>query len=598
MPTATLLLREPAVTSLTSIVEKSQQRKPPLPEYDLRLDSCQLDFVLISEPEPAAKLSSTDEGFESDVDTLSIVSSDDSFTSGNLRDNVSKIQETDSANGSASSDSDTEAPTAETLSSKVAVDTTAVVKSGISNVSNESYHLVDCMCYTDIKFPNILVFVVKGDALVFRFENLDNLKNFYTNFSTFKAIANQKIYSNNFGTKFNLLQRTDKNGITHIEITKEPETRLTFPQKCETSNIISLNTPETDANAYYGNCGNLEIKEDVKNISNANVTSHNSLHPFNNIHKESRSSLKDANSRQRSESPTLYDAQSRKEFNTKNSHSSKVGLSTSSQRSASTENILNLQQQESTANSRTLENVKHSLNKKIWNSAEDLLDASPKRPDRRRKPKAKAPQPPSENNKNKHDVLKGQYVRVNVTSSDIKPPENIYSRTKDNNSSSKLQKMLPTKDFSLTLSSKPKTFQQFRYVEPKRLELPPNRTNTENSPSSWTYSVPRFLRKPRSHSETRNFTPMAYRYIDTTNKNCYYGNKNEFNFNSNTNNVSNRLFGMSSKLKDFSNDGTMNKKRYDEWENRTDVRRGSLGELTYKINSSGGSLKSVIKKGR
>lgn len=465
MPSATLLLRESSTTSLTSVVEKAQRKKPPFAEYDLRLTSNQLDFVLVSSPEVQTKSSSTDEGFESDIDTLSIVSSDDSFTTptSNL-----KLQETDSANGSASSDSDTE---------------TIITKPPVLNKSNESYNLVNCVCYTDIKFPNVLVFVIKCDALVFRFDNLSILRTFYTNFTTFKAIANQKTYQNSVNTKFNLLQRTDRNGITHIEVTKE----LSFPK----SEIISLNTPD--------------FKDPAAS----------------NIHKESRSNLRNVNLRQRSESPT------KKECN-ENSHASKGNL-----RSSSIENILDGQ---------SLSNLK-----KVWKSAEDLLEA-PKRPERRRK-KQKAPDPPQIQMNPQQDVLTGQYVRVNVT----QEPKRFQVRN-----------ILP-QTYS-TLNPKKEIFQQFRLIESRRV------------PENWTYSVPRFLKKPRSLSETRNLR-LEYGYADYTQ-------------NAEKNTVANRLFGMSSKLKDFTTN-TIGP-RYN-WENRYETRRGSLGELTY-INQSNGSLKSVIKK--
>ncbi|KAK5638785.1 hypothetical protein RI129_013080 [Pyrocoelia pectoralis] len=465
MPSATLLLRVPATTSLTSIVEKSQRNLPPFAEYDLRINSSHLDLVLISSPSVCDLKLPTDEGFESDIDTVSIVSSDDSFTSGNARESL-KGQESDSANGSASSDSDTE---------------TVIAKPPpVTTSSNESHNLVNCVCYTDIKFPHLLVFVIKCDALVFKFENLTILKSFYTNFSTFKAIANQKTY-NTANTKYNLLQRTDRNGITHIEITKELETRLSFPRKSENSNIISLNTPD---------------------FKSSHVTS--------NL-KESRSYLKNVNLRQRSESPK----------NDIHSHEN-------SHRSSSIENILNTQ---SLSNDNNL--------KKVWKSAEDLLGDTPKRPERRKK-KQKAPDPPKPN------ILTGQFVRVDVKQSRFQ---------------TMTQKILPIKDV-----------------------LYPQKKIPE-----WTYSVPRFLRRPRSQSETRNnFTPIDYGYVDFTQNVYYGGRKSEA--------VSNRLFGMSSKLKDFNTIASKTIGRKYDWENRLETRRGSLGELSYKLNTNGGSLKSVIKK--
>lgn len=83
MPTGTLLLREAAASSsLAAIVERSQHRKPPLPVYDLRLAASHLELTLKSKPElTATTTTTTDEGFESDIDSLSIVSSDESFTS-------------------------------------------------------------------------------------------------------------------------------------------------------------------------------------------------------------------------------------------------------------------------------------------------------------------------------------------------------------------------------------------------------------------------------------------------------------------------------------------------------------------------------------
>ncbi|KAF5286475.1 hypothetical protein FQR65_LT12558 [Abscondita terminalis] len=429
MPSATLLLRESSTTSLTLIVEKSQRKKPPFAEYDLRLTSNQLDFVLLSSPEvQQTKSSTTDEGFESDIDTLSIVSSDDSFPT------TPKLQETDSANGSASSDSDTE--------------TTAPIPP-VLNQKNESYNLVNCLCYTYIKFPDVLVFVIKCEALVFRFDSLSILRTFYTNFTTYKAIANQRAYQNTTCAKFNLLQRTDRNGVTHIEITNE----LNYPNRVEDSRIISLNTPD------------FKRSEESRN----------------------------ANLRQRSESPI---------------HATK---------------------KERNENSHELSNLK-----KVWKSADDLLEA-PKRPERRRK-KQKAPDPPQPH----QDVLTGQYVRVNVTQE--------------------------TKRFQLK-SVVPQAYSTLKTDAFRR--APP--------PESWTYSVPRFLRKPlRSQSEKRNLR-LEYGYADYTNQ----GEEKT--------SVANRLFGMSSKLKDFTS-ATIGPKY--AWE----TRRGSLGDLTYKINNGGGSLKSVIKK--
>jgi hypothetical protein len=414
MPIATLLLREETPASLATLVEKSQHRKPPLPEYDLQLNPNQLDLVLRAKPE------TPDEGFESDIDSLSIVSSDGSFET--------KTPETDSANGSASSDSDTE------------------TSEPNRDHPRESYNLVDCVCYTDVKFPDVLVFVIKKEALVFKFDNLNNLRNFYLNFTAVKAVTNQKAY-NNSGGKFNLLQRTDNNGVTHIEITREPELSKFLATNEGPTSIISINTPE---------------------ISERKVST----------------------------------------------------LKSTPKQPLVTQTTLD-----------------RTVLRKVWNSAEDLLSTTPRRPDRRKKIKGKAPPPPppSKATPTTSDVLRGEYVRVNVNVDAIKEKDFIAK--------SQLKEKKPIKPNLVTtlLTSKPK-------MEP-----------------TWTNSVPRLLKKQRSKSETRAFTPMAYRYIDTA---PTYSP------------MSNRLFGLSPKLRDF---GT---------ESMSECRWNSVGELSYK----GGNLKSVIKK--
>ncbi|KAI4454849.1 hypothetical protein MML48_9g00000513 [Holotrichia oblita] len=478
MTIATLLSRENSSTSLTIIVERSQQKKPPFPEYDLRLHTCQLDLVLVSQPagilNPNVKSSSSDEGFESDIDSLSIVSSDDSFTNNQLENPIPKT-ETDSANGSACSDSDE-------------VDSGCVKKAASTN---ESFNLVNCVCYSDVKFPNLLLFVVKDEVLVFKFDNLDVLNKFYANFNALKAVTNQKIYgktinnnnNNNINnTKFNLLQRTDNNGVTHIEISREPNCNIILPDNYEPTSIISINAP---------NCKNSKIKPDLEN---------------------------------------------------------------------------NL--------------------RKIWKSSEDLLLKETKKPERRRKLKGKAPEPPMI--PEQKDVLKGEYIRVNVPKVD--PEEKIPP----------LNDPKLNKAFNMLGNVKPKltTYQQFKYSEPKKIEdgtLTRNKVNLE----TWTNSVPR-LSKNRSRSETRNFTPMAYRYIDTTANNSpvYHRRYQPMLMATlpNVNNqISNRLFGMSGKLREFN--GTI-QGRYEARElNKAESSRwGSLNELTQKFNSTENNLKSVIKK--
>ncbi|XP_022901058.1 uncharacterized protein [Onthophagus taurus] len=427
MPTATLLLREPNTTSLSAIVEKSQQ-KPlhPSLEYELKLRSSQLDLIPIQKIKSPSSPHS-DEGFESDIDSLSIVSSDDNFPTRNVaQKNISA--ETDSANGSACSDTDEELKE--------------------NQIETESYELVNCLCYSDVKFPDVLVFVLKIDALVFKFGNLEDLESFYTNFNTLKAVSNQKTYGKKVG-KFNLLQRIDDDGVTHIEIKKEPK-----------------------------------IDFDLIDFSEEKV---------------------------------------------------------------------------------------------------------PKKPERRKKIKGKAPPPPPTttlnqikiNNLNgiedkEQNVLKGEYIRVNVPKIDV-ITEKLTQTTINNN------------HFNIYQRPKLTSYQQFKFIAEEKKILTPQKRFPEN----WTCSMPRNCSKYRSKSETRLFQPQQpinynYRYIDAKNycNSPIYLRKSNQQFQSGS--ISNRFFGMTGKLKDFSNDfiGINDGNRWN-----------SLGELTVRNrNQIDSNLKSVIKK--
>lgn len=553
MPIGTLLLREVSSTSLTTIVERSVRRQPPLPQYDLRLNSCHLDLI----PKPIATLpvikpqdttsrssAPTDEGFESDIDSVSIVSSDDSFT--NIAATTrQKTQETDSANGSASSDSDTE-----TLSTPVSND-----------LVHESYHLVDCVCYTDVKFPNLLVFVIKGEALVFRFENLEELHRFYVNFSALKAVTNQKAYSINASAKFNLLQRTDNNGVTHIEITREPEARLYVSDRGDHS--VSLKTPENHpANRNTPRNSN----NNTVSISRTQRTTPNSSTGYKSFTLSpttAKTAFRDANSRQRNESLLIGESR----FHTLQSRTA-ANFQKPIYRSSSIENLV-----DAGGYPNSVRDGGVSTLKKVWNSAEDLLDA-PKRPERRKKVKGRAPPPPIAQ-KPKENILQGNYVQVSVNHEKKDLPR-------------LLQNSRPT--FSNILSqakTKLTTYQQFKNTDTKK--SPDISTLSRNlrlfPENSWTNSVPRLLKKPRSKSETRNFTPMAYRYIDTTQNypEGAYLNTNHYSSNSET--ISNRLFGMSPKLREFGD--VRNVGGRDSIDGRGENRWRGLGDS---------SLKSVIKK--
>lgn len=404
----------------------------------------------------------------------------------------SKTPETDSANGSASSDSDEPTETEN---------------------HNESHHLVDCVCYTDIKFPNLLVFVIKGEALVFRIENLTELQRFYVNFSALKAVANQKAYNVSLGTKYNLLHRTDNNGVTHIEITREPEARVYLKNNNNTNANVNLKTPENKSKTL-------------------------------NRPKDS------INARQRNESLLLP------KYQTLQDH----------KRSASIENLLD----DRDNNIDSIE-IRSPTLRKTWGSAEDLLTIVPKRPERRRRPKGRAPPPPIQPQP-KNDVLQGQFVRVNVNNEK-------NAKKEPSRFTNSLSNILHNAKAKLT------TYQQFKTAtEVKR----PLETSTlsrnikifpENNNNTWTNSVPRMLKKPRSRSETRSFTPMAYRYIDTTQN--YHTN-----YHTNSQTISNRLFGMSSKLKEF--EAVQSAPQL-----KSDGRWKSLGELSCRMQKAEGSLKKT-----
>ncbi|KAJ8972963.1 hypothetical protein NQ317_009020 [Molorchus minor] len=548
-----LLLREDSSTSLSTLVEKALKRSPPLPEYDLQVNNGHLDLILLTKVNRKFNPAIPDEGFESDVDSLSIVSSDnDSFTTEKLPEKSSKTAETDSANGSSSSDSDTDVPDVATPETNSTLHLSEKSKENLNYVKNtnethngvkESFNLVDCVCYTD-------------------FDNLDNLQKFYGNFTALKAVANQKVYNRNFGTKFNLLQRTDQNGVTHIEITRESQLRSLKTDS--PSSIISINTPE-----------------DI----------------FEKISKTYDNKIKDINSRQRTESKYVNDIK----YNTINSKlGPKAKIIT---KSNSIENILDLDKHKSNL----VNGYKESNLKKIWNSAEDLLDP-PRRPERRKKIKGKAPQPPNVFPDKHQDVFSGQYVRVNVNfdaAKDLDRNRLIIKSSLNEPHPRKLQ------NFNI-LSTKPSLTS---FLKPKEKQILKIKAMPENN---WTNSVPRLLKKPRSKSETRNFVPMAYRYIDTTQDypisyNASLGRRSfdkinvpvKSNFSQNTNyghnvamsnylrgenpqqNINNRLFGLSPKLRDFSN----------AEDQKNDHRWGGASEINMCVNRDN-NLKSVIKNSK
>ncbi|XP_050500409.1 uncharacterized protein LOC126880534 [Diabrotica virgifera virgifera] len=539
-----LLLREGSNTSLSALVEKSQKQSSPLLYYDLQLSNSHLDLVLLSKlDQKKTNLPSADEGFESDIDSLSILSSDnDSYTTEKLTVTDNKpTTETDSANGSSSSDSDTETTNTE----NVAPPENKTFHQKVI-VAKESFHLVDCVCYTDDKCSDILIFVIKNEALVFKFESITDLKSFYSNFTTLKAIANQKAYGKNIATRFNLLQTTDHNGITHIKVTREADTRPI--REDGPTSIITITTPELTEST----------------------------------HSPSRPMPKDVNLRQRVESQLIKDFK----YNTINSKfdpREKV-----IKKSNSIENILHLDESKS-----NLVNEETHL-KKIWNSAEDLLD-EPKRPQRRKKGRAPPPPIPQE----KNNILSGQFVKVNVNfnlGNSLDKNHLLIKSSLDEPHPKKLESFNLLSKSSLSLIRRPKERQIIKF-NPKKLD-----TTLNKHKESWTNSMPKLLKKSNSKTDSKYFIPMAYRYIDTTQDYpiSYSNNpveKGEAYFSTHSQNISlsnylrgensvqsinNRLFGLSSKLKDFS----------EEVEDKLDDSKWASSDKNIHRDNN---LKSVIK---
>ncbi|XP_060534103.1 uncharacterized protein LOC132706656 [Cylas formicarius] len=547
-----LLFRQPSNGSLAAVVERSHRHPLQSPlEYDLQLRNNRLDLILVSKlPEIARSCApAMDEGFESDIDTVSLISSEnESFTP------KATLTETDSANGGSGTESDTETDKTNTLTqNNVSLIKETFEKIALTCKTKESYPLVDCVCYTDVIHPDILIFVIKDEALVFKFDNLANLKSFYTNFSTLKAVTNQKAYT--LATGFNLLQRIDQNGVTHIEIKKHNGNKQSRGDEKSKQNNY-------DDSAFYDTRVRSSMLNDVK-------------------------------------------------FNTVNN---KVGQKKMIPRSSSIENIL------SDKESNLVKDEAALKLRKVWNSAEDLLapeTPSPRRPERRRK-KKQAPPPPSQPKdvpQKAEDVYSGQFVRVNVnfnTSRDLVDKNRLVVKSASNESHpKKLSQNFNILGGKNNLASllKPSLKSHSETVKYPTENATFNRTRRAplyEKNSSWTNSVPRILKKSsRSRSESRNgqgFQPMAYRYIDTTldcaynpvvqNNAAFHGSPqprlayayNVADLPKRENNIGNRLFGLSPKLRDFGRENL----------NRGSGRWGSESELHYPDHEKN-SLKSSIK---
>lgn len=609
MPKASLLLRETlSSSSLTNIVEKSQNQKPPFLDYEIKFNSTKLDLVVLKpkpnqipagvggpqpgKPYQAQNPQHQDEGFESDIDSLSLISSDESFTSSTclVEDHVLKHQhqETDSANGSSSSsESDTEHPGANPNSS-----------------TKESFPLNDVLCYTDVTYPKVLVFVIKDDVFVFSFDNLEYLHSFYTSFNTLKAVTNQRTYGNcvNIGAKFNLLQRTDSNGVTHIEISRE-NVDFGHPQVqgSEGSNIICMSTPEgipkkvslDDSKIYLQNERKSSRSEFYPNTTINSFTLKPRSSPGYSGHSRQPGFPGNSEQTGNSEHPRNIEHPRNPEYPGNSEFPRYPGYPPKEDplKKIFSRSLKDLAINDSNKQQKPLDD--DQTLKKTWKSAESLLE-EPKRPERRRKPKGRAPPPPTEQKPS--NVMKGQYVRVSVDPKN-NPEKPLKLETPNFQTfSPNVQTFTPnwnnirTPQSPLVLSTTLETQKKTRY------EYKKNEEQCTKHQHSWTNSVPRLLRKQRSKSETRqNLTPMAYRYIDTT-QHLPKGNLQQMNT---TSTISNRLFGLSQKLKEFgSNVVAKDTGRgfTSYYEVPAEQRRNSLGEMTYKKNSSEANLKSVIKK--
>lgn len=275
----------------------------------------------------------------------------------------------------------------------------------------------------------------------------------------------------------------------------------------------------------------------------------------------------------------------------------------------------------------------------------------PKKPERhRRKQKGRAPPPPN--------IMKGQYIRVNVDpNKPIIPNSNLkltsFESNKLDNYNSNWVYVASTQNsptdnnirFNTSTSnpfSKSHSTSEFRTdIVDQQQSYTLNRRNREmlsknserlyqqNQQNKWTNSVPRLPKKilpqqmmmSRSRSESNRYHKNnPYKYVDTTKSvplifnssqsNNYSShqsihsslptviNNNLFNSNSNNNHnsISNRLFGLSQKLKEFgtnvvnTNHKFLNNQEYNNQGYK--YRRNSIGELNYKMQGSNGGMQA------
>lgn len=491
-----LLLRDESSASLSALVENARKKIFPLQEYDLQLNNGELELISLGKPFRKTNSTSTDEGFESDIDTSSIVSSDnDSFHTEKVTKNDRKPNENDSANGS-----DTEAPESGNFEKNQEETDNSLLILPCSKQNIEKFNLVECMCYTDIKCNDILIFVIKKETFVFKFHDMNDLRNFYSKFTALKAVANQKNYDGKLGHSFTPVQKTG----THYLFKKKTE--YPFSIRAD-SKFMSISNP-LDVTREYNEKKYPKQKESMSDIKYSTLGTN--LGMSNKTHMKS-SSIVDS-----------------------------LGLDVRPS------------------------NLVRESNLKVWNSAEDILDP-PKRP--QRKKKRRAPEPPELLNENQ-DIMSGQYVRVNVNLDCV---------------DSSLKSSVPKKNFSSIFSTKtsiksllkPKEKELLRY-EPRVGDFYNMNRNSKTLNRSWTSS--KFVDKSKSKPEFQKFVPVDYRYVDNSKNNnhlaihttqkgvvraIYPGMGQNLALSKTLRgeapvpSFNTRLFGLSSKLKDYSNrDGT------------------------------------------
>jgi len=289
MLTGRLLLRKHLTenSSLNLLVEKARREGSSEHYCELEIvgNTLKLKTRITSQPSQKS-VPVPDEGFESDIDSISLLSIEETATPKN--EEKHQHQETDSANGSACSDSDSDI-------GKINSNNT-VNPERFNELVEENFNLVNCVCYADVNHNDTLIFIIKGELFVISFVDLEQLRSFYENFSTIKALAysGNNIKSNY--TKANLIQRTDSNGITHIEV----ERPFYSYENYEPASIISLSTTTSVG-------GRRSCKSFIKkSLSSENLLEDNDL-CLRKVWNSSENFLNDNNSEQTLDSLTKID---------------------------------------------------------------------------------------------------------------------------------------------------------------------------------------------------------------------------------------------------------------------------------------------------